>query len=468
MVFSSIVFLLLFLPVTLCGYYLIRRELKNVFLLIMSLLFYAAGEPRFVFIMMASIVFNYLGGLLITRFRESNVIWRKMGLILAVLVNLGLLFYYKYYDFTVTNLNTILHMSLPLRNIVLPIGISFFTFQGMSYVLDVYMGKAEAQRNPLNVALYIALFPQLIAGPIVRYTDINKEIIFRRETMQDFSEGVQRFSVGLAKKVVLSNPFALLADYAFESNPSELGAAMAWLGALAYTFQIYFDFSGYSDMAIGLGKMLGFHFPENFNYPYAAQTVSEFWRRWHISLSSWFRDYVYIPLGGNRTGNVYVHLLIVFLLTGLWHGASWNFVVWGLWHGAFLIIERVLRNHKVLLPIPKALKWLYTMLAVVIGWIFFRAPNLTSAILYLKCMIGTPQVEGVNVLYTLQDYSMVFVIGIIAAIPKARLCRYFQSNLPAIPKVSKFTVPIIYGILLLIGIAYTVSCTYNPFIYFNF
>ncbi len=471
MVFSSTVFLFMFLPATLLGYYLIRHELRNAFLLFMSLLFYAAGEPKFVFVMMLSIIANYLLGLLIWHSKNAIKWFKYIFLILALSVNLGILFYYKYYDFAVGNINNLLNLELPLKHIVLPIGISFFTFQGMSYVLDVYMGKSEVQKNPLNVALYIALFPQLIAGPIVRYSDINQEIVSRRENINDFASGVQRFTVGLAKKVILSNNFALLADYAFNMPSEELEIGLAWLGALAYTFQIYFDFSGYSDMAIGLGRMFGFHFLENFNYPYIAQSVSNFWRRWHISLSFWFRDYVYIPLGGNRTGNVYLHLLTVFFLTGLWHGASWNFVVWGLWHGMFLIVERLARNRNITVSLPSAVKWLYTMLVVVIGWVLFRAENLTTAVEYLQCMVGLNAAGwsiSIQTFFYLREYAVVILVAMVCSmqiIPK--LVNYAEHNL-VVYKLQCILQPVIVIMLLLISIGVLSITTYNPFIYFNF
>lgn len=471
MVFSSTVFLFCFLPAVLAGYYLIRRELRNTFLLVMSLLFYAAGEPKFVFVMMASIAANYLLGLLVSAAGgegRGSSFFRRLCLVAVLAVNLGILFYYKYYDFAAANISRLPGIEVPLRHIVLPIGISFFTFQGMSYVLDVYMGRAKVQKNPLHVALYIALFPQLIAGPIVRYTDVSREIVSRRETLDDFASGVQRFTVGLAKKVILSNQFALLADQAFGTAPEQLGAGLAWLGAVAYTLQIYFDFSGYSDMAIGLGRMFGFHFRENFDYPYTSDSVTVFWRKWHISLSSWFRDYVYIPLGGNRKGNVYAHLLTVFLLTGLWHGAAWHFIVWGLWHGFFLIVERILRNRGTEVRLPKTLKWLYTMLVVVIGWVFFRADGLMAALEYLKCMFSALAVNGVNAIYVLQDYGMTFAVGILAMLPILPQYYYLRDTYVVWKKASAFLEPLVIGGLWLLGIAYTVSGTYNPFIYFNF
>lgn len=469
MVFSSVIFLFAFLPITLAGYFLIRKDLRNAFLLLMSLLFYAAGEPKFVFIMMASIVVNYLLGLCVHFTLEKKTFIRRIFLILTVLANLGLLFYYKYFDFAVSNLNQLFHISLPLRNIVLPIGISFFTFQGMSYVLDVYMKKAEVQKNPLNVALYIAFFPQLIAGPIVRYSDVNMQIISRTENFELFGEGVIRFVIGLAKKIILSNQFAVLADFSFDGNLNTLSAGMAWLGAFAYAFQIYFDFSGYSDMAIGLGKMFGFNFNENFNYPYISKSIQDFWRRWHISLSSWFRDYVYIPMGGNRTGNAYFHLITIFFLTGLWHGASWHYIAWGLWHGAFLLIERFFRTKKINFSVPIFVKRIYTILVVLIGWVLFRGNGLKASAKYIFAMFGIgTNPDNTWTLFYLHDYFVVFIIGIICALPVLPfLCSKIEKHNLA-NKILDSAKPFVIGLLFVVSIAYTVTTTYNPFIYFNF
>lgn len=470
MVFSSTIFLFVFLPVTLAGYYLIRKELRNSFLLIMSLLFYASGEPSFVWVMMGSILANYLLGLMIWKFSQKGKQIRILLLVLTLCVNLGILFYYKYFDFAVSNVNKLLGTEIPLRHIALPIGISFFTFQGMSYVLDVFMGSTPVQKNPLNVALYIALFPQLIAGPIVRYSDVNLEIESRKENLTDFASGVQRFSVGLAKKVVLSNSFALLADKAFQTAPSELSAGLAWLGAFAYAFQIYFDFSGYSDMAIGLGRMFGFHFRENFDYPYTATNVSVFWRKWHISLSSWFRDYVYIPLGGNRRGNVYLNLLTVFFLTGLWHGASWNFIIWGLWHGFFLIVERIFRNHKIVLPIPKIFKWCYTMLVVLVGWVFFRAADLTAAVQYLACMVNftSDNAFSIQVLFYAKEYLFSFFVAIVCSTPILCTVNRICNENRVLGIIKSVSEPIVAFLLILISVGLLSISNYNPFIYFNF
>lgn len=466
MVFSSTAFLFAFLPVTLLVYYLISRKLKNAFLLIMSLLFYAAGEPKFVFVMAASILANYLLGIALQR-AKGRALPRRLFLLAALAVNLGILFFYKYFDFAITNINGILGTELPLRHIALPIGISFFTFQGMSYVLDVYMEKAEAEKNPLNVALYIAVFPQLIAGPIVRYTDIKEEIRSRTESREDFAEGVARFAFGLAKKVVIADNVALLADHAFSlSAEGKLTAGLAWLGAIAYTMQIYFDFSGYSDMAIGLGRMFGFHFNENFNYPYVAKSMTDFWRRWHISLSRWFRDYVYIPMGGNRTGNVYVHLAVVFLLTGIWHGASWNFVVWGLWHGAFLVMERVFRKRDA--RIPELLSRAYTALAVILGWVLFRVESLPAALRYMSSMFGANGWGKNAFVYNLQLYAVVILISAAAMLPVFPVLKERLEKSGIGRGVSPILEPICVGLALCAGIVFTVAGSYHPFIYFNF
>ena len=472
MVFSSTLFLFIFLPFTLSGYYLIRRELRNSFLLLMSLLFYAVGEPLFIWVMLASIIANYVSGIILWYLKNTQKILRRTALTITLLINIGILFYYKYFDFVITNINSAFKTNIPLHYIALPIGISFFTFQGISYVLDVYMGKTNVQKNPLHIALYIALFPQLIAGPIVRYSDIAYQIIARRESLGNFAYGVQRFAIGLSKKVILANALALLADKIFATASTNLGPGLAWLGALAYALQIYFDFSGYSDMAIGLGRMFGFHFLENFNYPYISSSIREFWRRWHISLSSWFRDYVYIPLGGNRNGNVYFHLLTVFFLTGLWHGASWNFIVWGLWHGFFLILERIMIIKNITLKIPVFLKWIYTMLIVLIGWVFFRTADLLSAVTYLKCMFGAGGKDHGFLIYIIQDYGIIFILAIICSLPlktiwKRGINSIFREREREL-SILLFLEPIFYSILLALGIICTVTSTYNPFIYFNF
>ena len=367
MVFSSSLFLFGFLPVVLAIYFFSHNRYRNLVLLIASLFFYAWGEPRNVLVMLASILINYLLGLGIEKASKQ----KKLFLILSVLYNIGVLFYFKYLNFAGSIWESLTGQTLNMKTIVLPIGISFFTFQIMSYVIDVYRGNVPAQKNLINLALYISLFPQLIAGPIVRYIDVEAQIKQRESTWDGAYVGVKRFAIGFAKKVLIADQLATLADTVFAGGnyPSMLSH---WIGIIAYTLQIYYDFSGYSDMAIGLGKIFGFDFLENFNYPYISRSIKEFWRRWHISLSSWFRDYLYIPLGGNRKGKVrtYINLIIVFFVTGLWHGASFNFIVWGLYYAVFLVIER-LGFGKRLEKLPRIIQHVYTLLVVVIGWVFF-------------------------------------------------------------------------------------------------
>lgn len=472
MVFSSSVFLFLFLPVTLIGYYLIRKSLRNAFLLVMSLGFYAWGEPKFVFIMMLSILVNYLAGLGIHWGKEKgNAGWARVSMIVGVVLNLAMLFYYKYFDFSIRIVNSVFGLHLPMQGIVLPIGISFFTFQGMSYMLDLYMGHVPVQKKLLNVALYVALFPQLIAGPIVRYSDVNDQIDDRRVDVEGFAEGIRRFAIGLTKKMLLANVTAQVVDEIFAIAPVRLEVPTVWLGIICYAMQIYFDFSGYSDMAIGLGRMFGFHFLENFNYPYIAKSITEFWRRWHISLSTWFRDYLYIPLGGNRRGNVYVNLIIVFFATGIWHGAAYTFVLWGLWHGLFMLIERVMGKRKIkfLNNIP-VLNWVYTMLVVLLGWVLFRADSLHYGLQYIGRMFGLVGVEQVN--YTLfwfltPKVATVLCIAFLACLPWKEILTkpytWLMETNGGLLVRNLWTVAI-----LVISIVLVMTSTYNPFIYFRF
>ena len=410
MVFSSLVFLCIFLPIVFCLHCLVKSiAAKNVLLVIASLLFYAFGEPVYVLLMILSAFLNYL----FAAAMEKGA--RKAVLVAAVIVNIGILCIFKYTGFLVTTINAAAHLTLPVPQITLPIGISFFTFQAMSYVIDVYRGQCKVQRNFFKVLLYIAFFPQLIAGPIVKYKDIAEEIDERTVTIREAAPGLRRFIFGLSKKVLIANTMAVAADAMFARETGTLSIAAAWIGAVAYTMQIYFDFSGYSDMAIGLGWMFGFHFKENFLFPYSSRTIKEFWRRWHISLSSWFRDYVYIPLGGNRKGPVRTacNKILVFFLTGLWHGANWTFVVWGLFHGLFSSLEG---SAKRLEKIPRVILHVYTMLVVIVGFVIFRADSLTQAVQYIGRMFTGFDASAAGMTPALQQLTPFFLVMLAAAV----------------------------------------------------
>ena len=459
MVFSSGVFLFLFLPGLLILYYLFAktRPARNYILLVTSLMFYAWGEPVFVFIMIASIFMNWYVSLHMSRSAH-----KKLWLTLAIGLDVLLLGVFKYAGFVSENLALLTGNTALRVRIALPIGISFFTFQMMSYVFDVYYGKSEAQRNPLYVALYISFFPQLIAGPIVRYNQIEAEIESRSENWENFSEGVRRFIYGLGKKVLLANFLGQIADnvFGYIVNPSVM---LAWLGAIAYTFQIYFDFSGYGDMAIGLGLMFGFHFEENFRYPYLASSIGDFWRRWHISLSTWFRDYVYIPLGGSRVNSksrLVFNLFVTWTLTGIWHGANWTFLVWGLLYFVLLTVEKLTGLHK------KAgfFGHIYTMLFVVLGWVLFRAESISAAADYIASMFGAgAQLYDSYMLTYLSSYKVYFIAGIIACFPIYRL---FKDKINS--KVYNCISAAIIFALFILSLSFMVKGAYNPFIYFNF
>ena len=457
MVFSSTVFLFLFLPLTLCIYYnpwLRGRKFRNVFLLLASLLFYAWGEPVFVFLMLISIGIGYAIGCHLHNGR------RKWWLVAGVTFHVGLLFVFKYLTFVLGQLGLLVG-SWEDFAIALPIGISFFTFQLLSYLFDVYYGKAEAQRSVLNLGLYVALFPQLIAGPIVRYDAIAAEIMGRQENLMDFSEGMMRFIYGLAKKVLIANYMGQLADTIFAMNGS-LSVGTAWLGAVAYTLQIYFDFSGYSDMAIGLGRMFGFHFAENFNYPYIAKSATEFWRRWHISLGSWFRDYVYIPLGGNRCSKWrwVLNLFVVWALTGIWHGANYTFLAWGLFYFVLLMVEKFTRLPEKL----GVLSHIYAMAAVMVGWVMFRSETFTAGLHYIGVMFGFGSLGMADDFFWLflgQTYS-VLIAGIVFSLPVIPWLKKhggkLMENIEPVAALGIFVLTLVVA----------VSSSYNPFIYFNF
>lgn len=456
MLFSTIPFLYFFLPsVLFINNVLLRKNInyQNVFLLLSSLFFYAWGEPTFVFVMLLSIVLNWGFGIWVDKKRENKT-WI---LFLMLLFNLSLIFVFKYLMFAMNVINEVFdtHMRVPIIN--LPIGISFFTFQSISYVIDIYRHHGEVQRNPLNVGLYISFFPQLIAGPIVRYETIAAEINNRKVTWNDFTDGVERFIIGLGKKVLLANNFAVIADHIFTLLPEYLDLPLAWLGAISYTLQIFFDFSGYSDMAIGLGRMFGFHFLENFNYPYISRSVSEFWRRWHISLGSWFRDYVYIPLGGNRVAKplVYRNLFVVWLLTGIWHGANWTFIIWGLMYFVLLAFEKFTELEKRNFHI---LGHVYTLFFVVVGWVIFRSETLTDAWNYLHVMF-TPSIPDSSPLFLfyISEYKWWLLCGLFFSLPIVN-----RSKLH--PVINSIWCIVIFFLCLV----YITKGGYNPFIYFNF
>ena len=470
MVFSSTLFLFVFLPITLFGYYLVKEKFANYWLLFVSMLFFAWSQPHYLWIILLNILVNYSCALLIRDHPRA----RKYILALCVLTNLSILYYFKYFDFTLDSLNKLLGCQFTLRDIVLPIGISFFTFQGMSYVIDVYREDVKAQKDIFKVALYIVLFPQLIAGPIVRYKDIAQEIDDRAVTIDDFSSGIERFIIGLSKKAILANTLAVTADAIWGNGAGNNTWLTAWVGSIAYTLQIYFDFSGYSDMAIGLGRMFGFHFNENFNLPYTSQNITEFWRRWHISLSTWFRDYVYIPLGGNRK-RVYLNLGIVFLLTGIWHGASWHFIAWGVWNGFFILLERLIRNRKKgpkknMSVLGKAISKFYALLVIHFGWVLFRAPHTRDALLFVESMLGKMRFSGSG--YTLFWYLdkwtiTVLIVAVLAAssIPQ-RAGELLRQHLSERVWICLRYVSLLA--MLCIAMLRIVSGTYNPFIYFQF
>lgn len=478
MLFSSTFFLFLFLPLLLFLYYKVVKthEAKNKLLLIFSLVFYAWGEPVFVLVMMGCILANYFFGRLVDQDDEFNK-WKldaKTVLTTMLFFNLGILGIFKYSGFIISNINTVLKLNIPVPDIALPIGISFFTFQGISYVIDVYRKKARAFDNPMDVGLYISFFPQLIAGPIVRYETIAKELRDRKATLDDFSDGIARFITGIAKKVILANQFALIADKAYSLPTENLSSLMAFMGALAYMLQIYFDFSGYSDMAIGLGKLFGFHFPENFNHPYMAKSVSDFWRRWHISLGTWFRDYVYIPLGGSRVtyGKQFRNIAIVWICTGIWHGANWTFISWGVYFGVLIIIEKFTGLDKYLEK-SFLIGHIYTLIIVFFGWILFRANSISEAYNFIRAMLslnGAVPVESITMLY-LHDNWMVYIMGILASFP---LVSGLKRGYHTLEKNSLFakSLELVYvvslGAFFLIATSYLIKGTYNPFIYFNF
>lgn len=473
MVFSSLLFLFRFLPCVLILYYIAPGRLRNIILFLFSLFFYAWGEPWYVFLMLFSITMDFTVGRLINYYKSNGGIRQaRRCLMVSVIINLGILLFFKYADFMIGSVNAVSGLSIPLPGIPLPIGISFFTFQTMSYTIDVYRGNTKVQKNWIHYGTYVTMFPQLIAGPIVQYKTIARQMQERRENTDDFAAGINRFMIGLGKKVLLANNIGLLWDTVAALPMQEIPVMTAWLGALAFTFQIYFDFSGYSDMAIGLGKMFGFHFLENFNYPYVSKSITEFWRRWHISLSSWFREYVYIPLGGNRKGvtRQIRNILIVWLLTGIWHGAAWNYVLWGIYYGVFLILEKFIFG-RYLKKMPGFLQRIYTLLIVIVGWILFKCEDIAFGGTFLRAMFGGYG-QGLfdrQTIYLLYNNIILMIILVLGSttIP-VRLAEKAKTCL----QESSWTVTVIkcafYAGVFLISAAYLVDASYNPFLYFKF
>lgn len=463
MLFSSLTFLCIFFPLIFLIYFSVKKDLRNYILLVGSFIFYMWGEPRYLSIMLIIILLNYISGILI-----KKIEFKRILLFSSISINLSILFYFKYYNFTVQNFNKLYWINFPIVNTVMPIGISFFIFQGISYIVDVYRKNTETQEDIYKLALYISLFPQLIAGPIVKYHDIKKEIDERKDTLENIYIGLKRFSFGLGKKIILANTLGQVVDKIFILEPNLMDFKIAWLGAIAYSLQLYFDFSGYSDMAIGLGKVFGFNFLENFNYPYMSKSITEFWRRWHISLGSWFKEYLYIPLGGNKVGEIrnYINLFIVFLATGIWHGANWTFIIWGIWNSFFIILEKKISIEKYNKKHHKILRHFYTILVFVVGWVVFRADNLLYASNFLKIMFGISKSGkiGYNIWYYLDNkVVLVMTISILASISTFKFIT-LESKL----KINRFLFNILSLIILTISIVMISASTYNPFIYFRF
>ena len=462
MVFTSISFIYYFLPLLLICYFVVPKKFRNIILLMFSVLFYFYGEPKYILLMLIEVFISYVIGLLIDKYKNKNI------LIIGIFIHVLLFGIFKYFNFIIINVNNLFHSNLNLLNVVLPIGISFYTFQIISYEIDVYNKKVNVQSNILKYFLYVFLFPQLIAGPIVRYQDVNNEIDNRNVTFEMFTIGVRRFIIGLSKKVIIANNLGELCNIYL--NLGDKSVLFTWIFAISYMLQIYFDFSGYSDIAIGIGKMLGFNFPENFNYPYMAKSITDFWRRWHMTLSSWFRDYVYIPLGGNKKGVLKQirNILIVWSLTGLWHGASWNFIVWGLYFGILLILEKFILK-KYFSNVPKFIKGIYTLLLVMISFIIFQGDNLSNDFNIIKGLFGLNGELFINnvTLYYLKGYVLFIVLGVIGATNYVKNLVIKISNGKG-KKIINILEPIYLLILLIIVTMYLIDSSYNPFLYFRF
>lgn len=470
MLFSSISFLYYFLPVVLGLYYIVPKQYKNFVLLLSSLFFYFYGEPVYSILMLASIVSGYLHGIWISRAKKcGRGRYAGIPLISSIVVSIGLLVFFKYADFLIENTNMVLHTDIALLRLALPIGISFYTFQILSYTIDVYRGEAKVQRNIISFAAYVSLFPQLIAGPIVRYTDVEAELSVRTHSVGIAASGISRFIIGLSKKILLANTLGELVKIIHNSGESTI--LFYWLSAIAYTFQIYYDFSGYSDMAIGLGRIFGFHFMENFNYPYISKSITEFWRRWHISLGTWFRDYVYIPMGGNRVGRArwIYNISVVWFLTGLWHGAEWNFIIWGLYFAVFLVLEKLFLK-SLLDKLPSVFGHIYVIFFIIISFVIFNAEGMDDALVSIRGMLGLLKlpVYGTETLYYIRSYAVVLIIAAFGATPltAAAYKRIAASRTGS--RIVNILEPAVIVLLLLTITGYLVDGSFNPFLYFRF
>ena len=466
MVFSSIVFLYIFLPIMLLLYFIVPSKFKNAIMILASLVFFAWGEIRYIFIMLVLAVMDFICGKQITKYQDNKK-KKIFFLMINVVVNLGILFFFKYADFIITNINNLTGFSIPLLNIPLPIGVSFNTFQSLSYVIDVYRGTVKCEKSFYNYLTYTTLFPQIIAGPIVRYETVDEELETKNISLDNFSAGMKRFIIGLGKKVLIANSVGALWNTIEIGNYSELSMLFAWIGIISFTLQIYFDFSGYSDMAIGLAQIFGMKFDENFNYPYISKSITEFWRRWHITLSSWFRDYVYIPLGGNRRGFAIQirNILIVWFLTGAWHGASWNFILWGLYFGIILILEKLFLL-KLLEKLPKIVRHIYSILIILVSWVIFAFEDLARVGEYIKAMFINSNLWDNEALYYLQNYGFLILIGIICSIP---LWKKIKEKIDSKnSKTLEFITSLGYVVIFVLSTASLVTNSFNPFLYFRF
>ena len=458
MIFSSLLFLFRFIPIFFILYYLSPAKIKNTTLLIGSIIFYAWGEPKFLILIIISILVNYVFGLLIDAFSNKNILLKRISLIAAIVYDLGTLFVFKYMDFFITNINSLFSTDFKPLNLVLPLGISFYTFQIMSYIIDLYKGKIKVEKSVIILGTYLSMFPQLIAGPIVVYSDVSERLKSRTISLKDIEDGIATFIIGLGSKVLIANNVGMLWDDIAMVGYDKIGPFTAWLGVVAFSLQIFFDFNGYSLMAIGLGKMLGFEFPSNFNFPYISRSLTEFWRRWHITLSTWFREYVYIPLGGNRKGNArtYVNLFIVWFLTGFWHGAGWNFIIWGLFFFVMLVIEKsFLKPH---LDKHVVFSHVYSIILIGLSWMIFAITDISSLAMYFRRLFSFG--SDSNALYFIRNYGVVLVVGALLSTPVFK--GVYNKN------KEKLIGVIVHLLILLMSVAYLTDATYNPFLYFRF